>query len=72
LDSAKSQGQAQQSELSAEGRELDAAQNKAREASAEAKHAREAAAELRSKLAASVQNKPVTKTKKLTTNSTEG
>lgn len=63
LDSARNQAQARQSELSAAGRELDAAHNKVREARAEAKQAREDAAELRGKLAASVQNKPVTKTK---------
>jgi hypothetical protein len=50
---------------------LDAAQNKVREARAEAKQAREEAAELRGKLAASAQNKPVTKTKNITTNSAE-
>jgi len=71
LDSARNQIQARQSELSAAGRELDAAQNNVREASAEAKQAREEAAELRGKLAASGQNKPVTKAKKLTTNSAE-
>ena len=71
LDSARNQAQARQSELSAAGRELDAAQNKVREARAEAKQAREEAAELRGKLAASAQNKPVTKTKNITTNSAE-
>jgi chromosome segregation ATPase len=71
LDSARNQAQARQSELSAAGRELDAALKNAKEASAEAKQAREEAAELRGKLAASGQNKPVTKTKKLTTNSAE-
>lgn len=71
LDSARNQIQARQSELSAAGRELDAAQNNVREASAEAKQAREEAAELRGKLAASGRNKPVTKAKKLTTNSAE-
>ena len=71
LDSARNQAQARQSELSAAGRELDAAHNKVREARAEAKQAREEAAELRGKLAASVQNKPVTKTKNITTNSAE-
>jgi hypothetical protein len=50
---------------------LDAAQIKVREAEAETKQAREEAAELRGKLAVSGQNKPVTKTKKLTTNSAE-
>jgi colicin import membrane protein len=71
LDSARNQVQARQSELSAAGRELDAAQIKVREAEAETKQAREEAAELRGKLAVSGQNKPVTKTKKLTTNSAE-
>jgi chromosome segregation ATPase len=71
LDNARNQAQARQSELSAAGRELDAAHNKVREARAEAKQAREEAAELRGKLAASVQNKPVTKTKNITTNSAE-
>jgi chromosome segregation ATPase len=71
LNSARSQVQAHQSELSAAGRELDAAQNNVREASAEAKQAREEAAELRGKLAASVQNKPVTKTKNINTNVAE-
>jgi len=71
LDSVKNQVQARQSELSAAGRELDASHNKVREARAEAKQAREDAAELRGKLAASVQNKPVTKTKNITTNSAE-
>lgn len=71
LDSARNQAQARQSELSAAGRELDAAQNKVREARAEAKQAREEAAELRGKLAASAQNKSVTKTKNITTNSAE-
>ena len=71
LDNARNQARARQSELSAAGRELDAAHNKVREARAEAKQAREEAAELRGKLAASVQNKPVTKTKNITTNSAE-
>jgi len=71
LDSARNQVQARQSELSAAGRELDAAQIKVREAEAETKQAREEAAELRGKLAVSGQNKLVTKTKKLTTNSAE-
>ena len=63
LDSARNQVQARQSELSAADRELDAAQNKVMEASAEVRQEREEAAELRGKLAASVQNNPVTKTK---------